>query len=52
MASLQVHLAIAKLFVEKNPGLIKDKQAFYNGNVLPDLDPDKGIALRNQGRAN
>ena len=41
MASIATHLAIAKRFIEKNPGLIKDERAFYEGNVLPDLVKNK-----------
>gem|GEM_PF-6107805 len=35
------HLAIAKRFLEKHAQSIKDVQRFLDGNVLPDLDPDK-----------
>jgi hypothetical protein len=34
-------LAIAKRYLEKNPSLIKDEQAFYDGNIAPDLSSSK-----------
>ena len=41
MPSYNIHLAIAKRYVEKNPGAIKSEQDFYDGSIAPDLDPDK-----------
>ena len=41
MASIFTHLAIAKRFLEKHPGAIKDVGAFYDGNIQPDLCDDK-----------
>ena len=41
MATMLTHLAIAKLFIKNNPGLIKNELAFFDGNVEPDLDFDK-----------
>lgn len=38
------HLAIAKRYLEKHPQSIRDVQAFYDGNVLPDLNPDKAAS--------
>lgn len=44
MPSQIIHLAIAKKYIEKHPHKIKDVQAFYDGNVLPDLDPNKEVS--------
>ena len=41
MASLIMHLAVAKRYLEENKGKVKDERAFYDGNILPDFDPDK-----------
>ena len=41
MPSQMTHLAVAKRFLDKHPDLIKDVKRFLDGNVLPDLDPDK-----------
>jgi len=41
MASQFTHLAIAKLFIQNNPGLIKNETAFYDGSILPDLTENK-----------
>ena len=41
MPSQMTHLAIAKRYLEKHSQLIQDVQRFLDGNVLPDLDPDK-----------
>lgn len=41
MPSQITHLAIAKKYLEKHPGLIRDVQRFLDGSVLPDLDPNK-----------
>ena len=41
MASFYTHIAIAKRWLEKNPGIILDEQAFIDGNVEPDLTDDK-----------
>ena len=37
MASHYTHLAIAKRYLEKHKGEIKDEQAFYNGSLITDL---------------
>lgn len=42
MPSQITHLAVAKRFIEKHPHVIKDMQRFFDGSVVPDLDPDKG----------
>ena len=44
MPSQIIHLAIAKKYLEKHPGVIADEQAFIDGNVLPDLNPDKAVS--------
>jgi len=36
-----LHLAVAKRYLEKNPGSIKDPQSFYDGNIMPDLANDR-----------
>ena len=41
MASLKMHLAVAKRYLEKHPGEIKNEREFYTGNIAPDFDPDK-----------
>lgn len=41
MPSQITHLAIAKRYLEKHPGLIRDVQRFLDGSVLPDLDSNK-----------
>ena len=38
------HLAIAKRYLEKHPNAVQDKQAFIDGNILPDLHKDKAIS--------
>ena len=44
MPSQIIHLAIAKKYMQKHPGVIKDEQAFIDGNILPDLNPDKAVS--------
>ncbi len=44
MPSALTHLAVAKRFLEKHSHLIKNVQDFLDGNVLPDLNPDKAIS--------
>ncbi|MBO4726038.1 MAG: hypothetical protein J5598_00365 [Clostridia bacterium] len=44
MPSQMTHLAIAKRYLEKHPQIIKDVQRFLDGNVLPDLNPDKAVS--------
>lgn len=44
MPSQITHLAIAKRFLEKHKKMIKDVQGFLDGNVLPDLHPDKAVS--------
>lgn len=44
MPSQMTHLAIAKRYLEKHPQAIRDVQAFLDGNVLPDLNPNKEIS--------
>ncbi len=41
MPSQMTHLAIAKRFLAKHGQSIHDVQRFLDGNVLPDLNPDK-----------
>ena len=41
MPSFNIHLAVAKRYLEKNPGIIWNKQDFYDGNIAPDLTDDK-----------
>ena len=41
MPSQITHLAVAKRYLEKHPQLVKDRQAFLDGNVLPDLADNK-----------
>jgi hypothetical protein len=41
MPSYNIHLAIAKRYIEKNPGLIHDERDFYDGSIAPDLTNDK-----------
>lgn len=40
MPSFNIHLAVAKRWVEKHGG-IKDLTAFYDGSIAPDLTDDK-----------
>lgn len=42
MASFNIHLAIAKRYIDKNN--ISDKEAFYNGSVDPDLAINDNIS--------
>lgn len=42
MAGLNIHLAIAKIYIEKNN--ISDTEDFYNGTMDPDLSNDKSIS--------
>lgn len=44
MPSQITHLAVAKRYLEKHPGVIRDVQAFLDGNVLPDLHPKKEVS--------
>ena len=44
MSSQITHLAVAKRFVEKHPNLIKDVKRFYDGSVVPDLEPNKALS--------
>ena len=44
MPSQITHLAVAKRYLEKHPQTITDVQAFYDGSVLPDLDPNKAVS--------
>lgn len=44
MPSLITHLTIAKRYLEKHPETIRDRQAFIDGNVLPDLTPNKEVS--------
>ena len=44
MASILMHLAVAREYLKKHPGEIADETAFYDGNVLPDLVPDKAAS--------
>ena len=44
MPSQMTHLAVAKRFLEKHPGLIQNVKRFLDGNVLPDLDTDKAAS--------
>jgi len=41
MASINMHLAIAKRYIEKHPNAIQNERDFYDGNVAPDLAEDK-----------
>ncbi len=41
MPSQITHLAVAKRYLEKHPQLVEDRQAFLDGNVLPDLADNK-----------
>lgn len=44
MPSQITHLAVARCYIARHRGLpsaIKDEKRFLNGNVWPDLDPDK-----------
>jgi len=41
MAGYNTHLAIHKEFIRKNPGVVKDEQAFFDGAVMADLAKDK-----------
>jgi len=41
MASLLMHLAVAKRYLEKNGLDINDQTSFYDANILPDFDDDK-----------
>ena len=41
MPSQMTHLAIAKRYLAKHGETIHDAQSFLDGNVLPDLNPDK-----------
>ena len=38
------HLAVAKRYLEKHPQSIRDVQGFLDGNVIPDLHPDKAVS--------
>lgn len=40
MASLNVHLAIGKLYLEKNKN-ISNEEEYYKGIIAPDLVEDK-----------
>ena len=44
MPSQMTHLAIAKRYLEKHPQTIRDVQSFLDGNVLPDLNPNKAAS--------
>ena len=44
MPSQIIHLAIAKKYLEKHQHVMKDEQAFLDGNVLPDLGADKAVS--------
>lgn len=44
MPSQITHLTIAKKYLEKHPGKIRDAQAFLDGNILPDLEKDKAVS--------
>ena len=41
MASFNMHLAVAKRYLEKNPASGINARDFYDGSVLPDLTDDK-----------
>ncbi|MDR1917944.1 MAG: hypothetical protein LBQ05_03080 [Christensenellaceae bacterium] len=41
MPSFQMHLAVAKLYVQKNKGEITNEVDFFNGSVAPDLTDNK-----------
>ena len=41
MPSQITHLAVAKKYLEKHPGQIKNLQQFLDGNVVPDLATNK-----------
>jgi len=46
MPGFQIHIAIAKRYIEKNAGTkaaIKNLQLFYDGNIAPDLTTDKNL---------
>jgi hypothetical protein len=36
-----MHLAVAKLYVQKNPAEITNEREFFNGSIAPDLTDDK-----------
>ena len=44
MPSQMTHLAIAKRYLAKHPQVIQDVQTFLDGNVLPDLNPNKAAS--------
>ncbi len=44
MSSQITHLAVAKRYLEKHPYAIKNVQAFLDGNVAPDLAPNKAVS--------
>ena len=44
MPSQIIHLAIAKRYLVKHHGVIKNVQLFMDGNVLPDLGADKSVS--------
>ena len=44
MPSQITHLAVAKRFLAKHVGVIKDEQEFLDGAVVPDLHPDKTVS--------
>ena len=44
VATIITHLAIAKRYLENNPGFVDDVKSFYDGNILPDLAPDKEVS--------
>jgi hypothetical protein len=41
MPSFQMHLAVAKLYTQKNKGEITNELDFFNGSVAPDLTDNK-----------
>ncbi len=44
MPSQITHLAVAKKFLEKHIGAIRDVQRFLDGSVMPDLSSDKAAS--------
>ena len=44
MASFNIHLAVGKRYIEKNPDKIKDEDKFFDGVLAPDLAPDKEVS--------
>lgn len=44
MPSQLTHLAVAKRFMQKHPQMIEDVVRFLDGNVAPDLNPDKAAS--------